>query len=127
MEKLQRAFVAININIETSVLSISSQSLNKYTNQQSVMFVEKIIEFGQRIYMNMSYRSLEISHIKFFCTFTCIKEKLPYLMPGSAYNGREDSPGSIITGESGFAHTGSIVYNKGSNFVVTHGGLSAKE
>lgn len=47
-------------------------------------------------------------------------------MPGPADNGGEDSPGGVISGKSGFAHTGSVVNNKGSNFVVTHGGLSAK-
>ena len=27
---------------------------------------------------------------------------------------------SIVSGEAGFAHSWSIVYDKGSNFVVTH-------
>ncbi|MCF6786091.1 hypothetical protein L3H38_10955, partial [Corynebacterium sp. MC-19] len=45
-------------------------------------------------------------------------------MPGPANNRWEDSPRSIISGKSGFAHTGSIINNKGGNFVVTHGGSS---
>ena len=35
-------------------------------------------------------------------------------------NRGEDSTGGVITSESGFAHTGSIVHNKGLNFVVAH-------
>lgn len=41
-------------------------------------------------------------------------------MSGSTHDGGEDSPGGVISGKASFAHTGSIVYNKGSNFVVTH-------
>jgi len=35
-------------------------------------------------------------------------------------NGGEDSTGGVITSETGFAHTGSIVHNKSLNFVVAH-------
>ena len=41
-------------------------------------------------------------------------------MAGTADNGGEDSPGGVITGETSLAHAGTIVNNKGSNFVVTH-------
>jgi len=30
----------------------------------------------------------------------------------------EDGARSVISGESGFAHTGSIVYNEGCDFVI---------
>ena len=39
---------------------------------------------------------------------------------GTSNNGGEDGTGSIISSESGLAHTGSIVDHKGLNFVVTH-------
>ena len=39
---------------------------------------------------------------------------------GATDNGGEDGTGGVITSESGFAHTGSIVHNKGLNFVVAH-------
>jgi len=42
------------------------------------------------------------------------------LMSWASDDGRENSPGSVVPGESGFAHTGSIVYNQCSNIVVTH-------
>ena len=42
------------------------------------------------------------------------------LMPGAAYDGREDGTGGVITGEAGFAHTGAIVNDKSRNIVVTH-------
>jgi len=35
-------------------------------------------------------------------------------------NRREDGAGSIVSGESGLAHTGTIVDYKGGNIVVTH-------
>jgi hypothetical protein len=38
-------------------------------------------------------------------------------------DGREDSARSIISSETGFAHTGSVVNNKGLNIIVTHGEL----
>ena len=42
------------------------------------------------------------------------------LMPGATDDRGEDGAGSVISGESGLAHTGAIVHNEGSNFVVTH-------
>jgi hypothetical protein len=42
------------------------------------------------------------------------------LVSGSANDGWEDSSGSVITSETGFAHTGSIVDNQSSNVFVTH-------
>ena len=33
-------------------------------------------------------------------------------------NSREDSSGSVVTGETGLAHTGTIVDNEGSDFVL---------
>ena len=44
-----------------------------------------------------------------------------YLMSGSADDGWEDGSWSIVSGETGFAHTGSVVNNEGGDFVfVTH-------
>merc|ERR1712054_213430 len=42
------------------------------------------------------------------------------LVAGTANNGGEDSSGSVISGETGFAHAGAIVNNKSSNVLVTH-------
>jgi hypothetical protein len=42
------------------------------------------------------------------------------LMSGATDNGGEDSSGSVISSESGLAHTGSIVYYQSGNIVVTH-------
>jgi hypothetical protein len=44
-------------------------------------------------------------------------------MTGTSNNGGEDSPGGVVSGETGLAHTGAIVNNKSGNFVVTHFGL----
>jgi hypothetical protein len=44
-------------------------------------------------------------------------------MAGSANNGGENSPGGVISSETGLAHTRAIINNKSSNFVVTHFGL----
>ena len=41
-------------------------------------------------------------------------------MPGASNNGREDSPGSVITGEPGLAHAGAVVNDKSGNILVTH-------
>ena len=43
-----------------------------------------------------------------------------YLMSWTAYNGREYSSGSIVSGESSLAHTGSIVYYKSGYVFVAH-------
>merc|ERR1719309_1356176 len=43
------------------------------------------------------------------------------LVTGTANNGWEDSPGSVITGEAGFDHARAIVTDKGALFFVTHG------
>merc|ERR1719486_316899 len=42
------------------------------------------------------------------------------LVAGTSNNGWEDSPGSVITGETGFAHAGAIVNDKSSSIFVTH-------
>jgi len=42
------------------------------------------------------------------------------MMAGSADDGREDSARSIITGETGLAHTGAIVNDESGNFLL-HG------
>merc|ERR1711944_261017 len=42
------------------------------------------------------------------------------LVTGASNNGGEDSTGSVVTGEASFAHTGPIVYDKGSYVFVTH-------
>lgn len=54
------------------------------------------------------------------------KNKRTYLMPGTANNGREDGTRSIIPSETGLAHTGAIVNNQSSNFII-HGCLRNKE
>ena len=41
-------------------------------------------------------------------------------MPGASNNGGEDSPGGVITGETGLAHTGAIVNDQSSCVFVTH-------
>lgn len=38
-------------------------------------------------------------------------------MPGTSNNGGEHSTGGIISCKASFAHTGSIINNKGGNFV----------
>jgi len=43
------------------------------------------------------------------------------LVAGASNNGGEDSPGGVITGETGLAHAGAIVNNQSSNVFVTHG------
>merc|ERR1719362_2635900 len=42
------------------------------------------------------------------------------LMSGASDNGREDSPGGIISSESGLAHARAIVYDKSGGIFVTH-------
>lgn len=39
------------------------------------------------------------------------------LMSGSTDDGGENSSGSVITGETGLAHTGSVIDNEGNSFV----------
>ena len=41
-------------------------------------------------------------------------------VPGAAHDGREDSPGGVIAGETSLAHAGAIVNHQRRNFVVTH-------
>merc|ERR1719466_735078 len=42
------------------------------------------------------------------------------LVTGASNNGREDSPGGVISSESGFAHSGAIVNDKSGSIFVTH-------
>merc|ERR1712025_251146 len=42
------------------------------------------------------------------------------LVTGASNNGREDSPGGIVSGETGFAHAGAIVNDKSSSIFATH-------
>jgi len=44
------------------------------------------------------------------------------LMTGATNNGGEDGAGSIISSETGLAHSGAVVNNKGSSLVVAHVG-----
>ena len=44
-------------------------------------------------------------------------------MPGASNDGREDSPGSVITGKPGLAHAGAVVNDKSGNILVTHDGI----
>ena len=41
-------------------------------------------------------------------------------MPGASNDGGEDSPGGVVTGEPGLAHTGPVVHDQSGNLVVTH-------
>ena len=43
-----------------------------------------------------------------------------YLMTGATNNGGEDSPGGVITGETGLAHAGAIVNDQSGCVLVTH-------
>lgn len=43
-----------------------------------------------------------------------------HLMPGATDDGGEDSTWGVISSESGFAHTGSVVNNKCGDFIF-HG------
>merc|ERR1719354_1034698 len=43
------------------------------------------------------------------------------LVAGTANNGGEDSSGSVITCETGLAHAGAVVNDKGGHIFVTHG------
>jgi len=45
---------------------------------------------------------------------------------GSTDDGGEDSSRSIVSGETSLAHTGSVVNNEGSNFIVHHFELKGK-
>ena len=42
------------------------------------------------------------------------------LVAGAADDGRENGTGCIVSGESGFAHTGAVVNYQRSNVVVAH-------
>merc|ERR1712161_153878 len=42
------------------------------------------------------------------------------LVTGASNNGREDSPGGIVSSETGLAHARSIVYDKSGGIFVTH-------
>ena len=48
--------------------------------------------------------------------------KYIYLVTGTANDGGEDSPGGVITGETGLAHAGAIVNNQSGGIFVTHVG-----
>ncbi|EZA62926.1 hypothetical protein X777_04635 [Ooceraea biroi] len=41
-------------------------------------------------------------------------------MSGATDDRGEDGAGSVISGETGLAHAGAIVYDEGGYFVVTH-------
>jgi hypothetical protein len=45
---------------------------------------------------------------------------------GTSDNGGEDGSGGIVSSETGLAHTGSVINNKGLNFVVAHFGWWVK-
>jgi hypothetical protein len=48
--------------------------------------------------------------------------RLFYLVAGATDNRGEDSPGGVITGETGLAHAGAIVNDKSGSVLVTHPG-----
>jgi len=39
---------------------------------------------------------------------------------GATYDRREDSARGVITGETGLAHTGTVVDHEGRDFIITH-------
>jgi len=41
-------------------------------------------------------------------------------MSGATDDRGEDGTGSVVSGETGLAHAGAIVYNESGYFVVTH-------
>jgi len=41
-------------------------------------------------------------------------------MTGPSDDGREDGAGSVISGETGFAHAGTVVDNQRGNIIVAH-------
>ena len=43
-----------------------------------------------------------------------------YLVPWATNDGGEDSPGGVITGETGLAHAGAIVNDQSGCVLVTH-------
>ena len=43
-----------------------------------------------------------------------------YLVPWATNDGGEDSPGGVITGETGLAHAGAIVNDQSGCVFVTH-------
>ena len=45
-----------------------------------------------------------------------------YLMAWASNNRGEDSPGGIISGETGLAHAGAIVNDQSGDLIVTHDG-----
>ena len=47
-------------------------------------------------------------------------------MSGAPDDGGEHGPGSIVSGEAGFAHAGPVVDDKSSNVFVTHVGRFSK-
>jgi hypothetical protein len=46
--------------------------------------------------------------------------KVFYLMTGATNNGGEDGSGSVISCETGLAHSGAIVNDKSGSVFVTH-------
>ena len=48
---------------------------------------------------------------------------ITYLVPGTADDGGEDSPGGIITSETSLAHAGAIVNDESSNVLISHFGF----
>ena len=55
-----------------------------------------------------------------FWFFALLFSIFKYLVAGTSNNGWENSPGSIISCESSFAHAGAIVNNESSSIFVTH-------
>ena len=47
---------------------------------------------------------------------------ITYLVPWATDDGGEDSPGGVITGETGLAHAGAIVNDQSGDLIVTHDG-----
>jgi hypothetical protein len=48
------------------------------------------------------------------------------LMTWATHDGWEDGTWRVITGETGFAHAGAVVYDERRNIIVTHFGFGLK-
>ena len=59
--------------------------------------------------------SHEVLHLSYTKT-----KKNTDLMPGASNDGREHGARGIVSGESGFAHSGAIVHYKSCYVVVAH-------
>ena len=69
-----------------------------------------LLYFNQKVQFNYIYKVTKLKN----------HESEIYLMSRSADDGGEHSPGGVVTGEPGLAHSRSIVHNKSGYVFVTH-------